>query len=236
MKNITIEFISTVPGLDKIDECLPKPTSNFLPDWWRDIPSDKSKQHLDHGYIGTIKGCPSFPDYFSNGFIIPMWCDTVLQYNKDLNVYSWNTPDSSFQWDIHNQEQFLNHTNFNFLNNDVTSIFKAICPWKIITPKGYSVYQMPLYYHSSNKFSVMPGIIDSDRHHIINQQVMILTEEPVFIPRGTPFVQYIPFERKKYKSVQREATERDLEIINGSKMQIATKFMGSSEYIKNRKK
>lgn len=236
MNNIQVEFITTVAGLDKVEECLPKSSSNFLPDWWRQVPSDRSKQYIDPEYAGTIKGCPSFSDYFSNGFIIPMWCDTVLQYNKDLNMYSWNTPDAEFQWDIHNQDQFLNYTDFNFLNSKVTSIFKAICPWKIITPPGYSMYQMPLYYHSDNRFSVMPGIIDTDKHHIVNQQVMIMGEDPIFIPRGTPFVQYIPFERKKYKIIQREANIKDLKKINGSKMQIATKFMGSSEYVKNRKK
>lgn len=199
------------------------------------MPTDKSKQFLDPNYKGSAKGCPSFSDYFSSGFVIPMWCDTVLKYDKNFNIYTWNTPDESFSWDIHTNDQFLNHTDFKYLNDSVNAIFKATCPWKIITPPGYSVYQMPLYYHSENNFSVMPGVIDTDFHHIINQQVMLLSEDIVFIPRGTPFVQYIPFKRNKYEIDVREQTSSDKDKFNVSKNRIATKFMGSSEYIKHRK-
>jgi hypothetical protein len=206
-----------------------------MPDWWKDVPVDKSKNHLDPNYMGTVKGCPSFPDYFSNGFIIPMWCDTLLKFNKEQNTYTWHTPDSSFSWSIHGAEQFLNHLDFKFLNSAVNIIFKAHCPWKIITEPGYSVYQMPLYYHDKSQFSVMPGIIDTDRHHTINQQVMLMTEEPIFIPRGTPFVQYIPFERKKYSAEVRQYTDKDLKRFNEQSANLITKFMGSSQYVKSRK-
>lgn len=236
IKNPVIEFISMVDGLDKIEECRPQPTNKFIPDWWKNIPVDKSRETVDKSYLGSVRGCPSFPDYFSNGYIIPMWCDTVLKYDKDLNYFNWTTSDSKFSWDFHTKSQLLDHTGFNFFGNEVESVFKAICPWNIVTAKGYSVYQMPLYYHTNNMFTVMPGIIDTDVHHIINQQVLLYSNEEVFIPKGTPFVQYIPFKREKYKSKVRSANTKDAKKINLNSLKMSTSFMGAGQYLKEKKK
>ena len=32
-----IEFISTVAGLSSIEECVPKPSINFIPSWWKEM-------------------------------------------------------------------------------------------------------------------------------------------------------------------------------------------------------
>ena len=48
-----ITFVSIVPGLDMIKELQPKPAKNFIPEWFRQIPSDRTD---------TVKVCPSFPD------------------------------------------------------------------------------------------------------------------------------------------------------------------------------
>ena len=53
-----IEFISTVEGLEEIEECRPKPAKHFVPEWFKNIPSFSEN-------IPTVRHCPSFPDFFS---------------------------------------------------------------------------------------------------------------------------------------------------------------------------
>lgn len=226
-----IQFVSTVPGLASIEDCLPKPAHKALPDWWTKTPTVKSSVSLDGQVVGNIKTCPALPDYFSQGYIIPMWTDSILRYDSKHNRYEWRVSDSSFSWDIHGGEQLLNHVPFTYLQKKALFVFKAVCPWRVITPKGYSVYQLPLTYHFNNEFSVFPGVIDTDVHHEINQQVMILKDkEEIFIKRGTPLAQYIPYKREKQKIEIRDANDNDKKIFTNYSRLFSTKFPGGNQY------
>jgi hypothetical protein len=173
--------------LESIEECLPKPAKHFIPKWFKDIPST---------VLGTVKVCPSFPDYFSQGYIIPMWCDVKLAYTKETDKWEWKSPSSFFNWETHAPKQFTDHTTPNFNGVDGQFVFKAISPWKIITPPGWSVLQLPLFYHFNKEWSVLPGIIDTDIHSEINQQVLYHgNDKEIEIKQGDPFVLYIPFKR-----------------------------------------
>jgi hypothetical protein len=184
-KSDKIQFVSTVEGLESIEKCLPRPAKNFIPQWFKDIPSTATS---------SVKNCPSFPDYFSQGYIIPMWTDTLLNY-KD-NQFSWSGPTGVFPWDIHTGDQFLEHVDARFNGIDGQFMFKAVSPWKIITPPGWSVLQLPLFYHFNQEWSVLPGVIDTDTMHQVNQQVLYHGNgKDVRINCGDPFVLYIPFKR-----------------------------------------
>lgn len=193
-----IEFVSTVEGLDQIEECRPKPSKNYIPEWFKNIPNKI------YGPLGEIKGlgdktvkrCPSFPDFFSQGYVLPMWTDTVLSANKDS--FNYNISSDKFKWETHPNNQLLDYVDGYFNGVKAQYVFKAICPWKIITPPGWSVLQLPLFYHFNQKWSVLPGVVDTDIHNDINQQVLYHTyDEQIFIERGQPFALYIPFKRKE---------------------------------------
>jgi hypothetical protein len=232
-----IEVISTVKGLELVDEALPRAANKFIPEWWRDTPLIETSITTDEVIPGNVKNCPSFPDYFSKGIIIPMWADTLLKYDRSTDTFSWKTSYPDFSWDIHPNEQFLSHVPFKFLHQTGKFVFKSNCPWKIVTPPGYSVYQLPLFYHYTNEFTVFPGVIDTDTHHDINQQVLLTAEkDEIFIKRGTPFVQYVPFKRESLKTEIRYQTEEDKNKFDNYNLSFFTRFGGSKEYISRRKK
>jgi hypothetical protein len=182
-----IEFVSLVEGLESIEECRPKPAKHFIPQWFKDIPN-----HIDN----TVKICPSFPDYFSMGYILPMWTDTKLMFNKEMSRYNWQTPGEPFNVEIHRSDQFTDYVNPSFSGVDGNFIFKTSSPWKIITPKGWSVLQLPLFYHFNKEWSVLPGVIDTDIMHEMNQQILYHGNgSDIEIKRGTPLVLYVPFKR-----------------------------------------
>jgi hypothetical protein len=78
-----IEFISMMPGLQEIQQCKPKPSKQFVPQWFKDTPNMLDQSHMLDGpgsaQLGsinfpssfTVKICPSFPDFFSQGYVLP---------------------------------------------------------------------------------------------------------------------------------------------------------------------
>jgi len=217
-----VRFVSTLNGLDTIQECIPKPAKSYIPEWFKDIPGDAPS---------SIKRCPSFSDYFSQGYIMPMWSDVKISYNKTLDQWAYTSSTTDVVWEKHSNHQLIDHLTPNFNGNDGEFVFKAICPWRIITPPGYSVLQLPLFYHFNKDFSIFPGIIDTDIYHEINQQVLYHGKgKEVLIERGDPFALYVPFERKKYKHSVESLTEEYYNKFKASILNIQTKFLGQGAY------
>ena len=222
-KSDKIQFISTVEGLETIEECLPKPAKHFIPQWFKDIPSSDS---------ASVKFCPSFPDYFSQGYIVPMWCDTKLQYDKEEEAWSWSTSSNLFSLDAHGNKQFLNYKKASFNGVDGQFVFKANCPWRVVTPPGWSVLQLPLFYHFNQEWSVLPGVIDTDIHHEINQQILYHGNgKSIDLKSGSPFVLYVPFKRSnKLKLDIRYQNENDKKIDQINKLKSVIKFPPTGYY------
>lgn len=222
-----IQFISTLEGLESIKECLPKPAKHFIPQWFKDIKSENSM---------TVKSCPSFPDYFSQGYIIPMWSDVKIV--SDGDSWNWSTPTSSVSWDNHTNNQFLDYTKANFNGIESQHVFKTNCPWRIITPPGWSVLQLPLFYHFNKEWSVMPGVIDTDIHHEVNQQVLYHGNgKEVIIERGDPFVLYIPFKRSnKINYIVKYQTEENKKTFQKDFLDLFTRFRPNGYYREKQRK
>jgi len=228
-KSDKIQFISTVEGLESIEDCLPKPAKHFIPKWFKNIPSQTDQTM-------TVKVCPSFPDYFSQGYILPMWSDVKLY--SDGEQWKWDSPSSIFSWDIHGKDQYLKYVNASFNGVDAQFTFKANCPWRIITPPGWSVLQLPLFYHFNEEWSVMPGVIDTDIHHEINQQVLYHGNgKEIIIKRGDPFVLYIPFKRSnKIKHIVKYQTEKNKKTFQKDLLDLLSRFRPNGYYREKQRK
>jgi len=218
-----ITFISRVQGLEEIEECRPQPAKNFIPNWFKDIPSSDPM---------TVKSCPSFPDYFSQGYVLPMWSDTRLHYDKDFGPKS-EIPNFFPPITGHFDSQFMDYVKPSFQDIDGRFVFKFNCPWQIITEPGWSVLQLPLFYHFNKEFSVLPGVIDTDIHHEINQQVLYHSDkENIVIKRGDPLVLYIPYKRNKTKLDYRFMTKKDDRLLSNKMFQLSTKTITGGHYRK----
>ena len=217
-----IKFVCTVPGFEQIEEIQPKPAKKFLPDWWRDMPLK-----VEEGY--TAKVCPSMGDYFSSGYVLPMWIDSQLKHFKDSDLVDFSKTGELPNWSAHSNLQLLDYTDASFLNQKTEYVFKANSPWKIITPPGYSVLQLPMFYEFSKEFTALPGIVDTDTYHELNVQILSHVEN-LFIKRGTPLSVYIPFKRTKYSLNVSAQTKEEEERFKILKYDIMSKFEGSGWY------
>jgi len=238
MKNKTdIQFISTIPNLSYIEECLPKPSNKFIPDWWKNLPAIKPINGIDESIVLNVKSCPAFPDYFSQGFIVPMWADTVLFYDEDSDVWKWRSSFPNSNWTNHLNEQFIISAKPNIFENIGKFVFKTNSPWNLITPPGYSVLQLPVFYHFNPDISVVPGVLATDVRHELNLQLIFHSnKKEIFIERGTPLVQYIPFKRNNFLKLNvRDATNEDNKFLSKSVATFDTTFSKGKEYLKLRR-
>lgn len=217
-KNISIEYWTRIPELDSIEEIKPQPYKNYIPEWWKNMPNKTINNS------GTAKICPSFSDVFSSAYVLPMWCDTLFKIDSG-KVY-WETPSKKFEWEHHEDDQFLNHSTYWF-RQTVKNIMKPSCPWFVKTPPGYSIYQLPLFYDFNEDFITFPGIIHTDVYHQINPQIALFSnKKEMIIKRGTPLAIHFPFKRSKLKLDVRTQTEKDKSERAKGDLLFETKFFG----------
>ena len=73
-----IHWWSVIEGLEKVVPIVP--AKEYIPDWWKRVERIiANNNESDLKNKGTIKNCPSFPEYLTQGFVVPLWCDLHLQ-------------------------------------------------------------------------------------------------------------------------------------------------------------
>ena len=213
---------SSIKNLEK--SCPPVPSRHFIPKWFKEI---KPSEYKD---TSNIKLCPSFMQYFSTGWVIPLWCDIQVGKNSVGEMYC-ETPHSDFKFDFHPEFQFKDHLPEKE-QDKIACVLKPVSPWKVKISKGWSLMQLPMTYHFEDDWFCLSGILPSSVWHETNQQLVIkksffkdikksdlkydLGNIKRIIPKGTPLAQYVPVpdhyagtvvpETKKLKELQDTAS------------------------------
>lgn len=240
-----IEFKTDIKGLESIAPV--KPAKYFLPRWFKDMPESieipavhekgkrdyfgkkgtTAKKHTS----GTVKRCPAIVDLITEGFIIPMWCDFLIQ--RDMETFEWDNKNFKYGIDFHSEEQIKG---WNLKKTDFKEGIKFQNPWRIYTPKGYSVMFMTPTYQFEKRFTVLPGIVETDNYHHINFPSIWHTTKDAIIERGTPFIQVIPFKRDVWDFDLSQMNDEDLKNDETEKTALSTKFKNAYRDIVSRNK
>jgi len=241
MFNKEIEF-SAHEDYFALKEDYPIPAKLNIPEWYK---------NLEHSILNrTIKGCMPFLDSLTAGYVLKMPQDFYVRHNVDNENEKGEKIKDSFQtFGLHAVQQLLHVKSINLNSGlDMHSIkqvegspfieknknlpfYKILNPWKIKTPKGYSCLFLPPLNNSDDRFSIIPGIVDTDIFpNEINFPIIINGDKyPVLettIKKGTPYVQVIPFKRDnwqiKLKSIKQKEVENSrlfygLKVINNYK-------------------
>jgi len=216
---------STVEGLEDVMPIVP--AKEVLPDWWVRV-QKHTGQYRGKGNKGNIGNCPSFPEFMQSGYVVRLWCDLHLKVEPG-GKYEWKSPTSHFKFDAHGDQQFKDFLPKTVQDN-ISIVLKPDCPWRVKTPPGWSVMQLPLIYHYNPIFDVLPGVIWSDIHHEINQQMVIKRYGEIFLKRGTPLAMYVPYQRSKLDFEVQGPTVENAKWANTSWMQVNTKFHSGYQY------
>ena len=228
-----IEFKTDVKGLESIAPV--KPASFFMPRWFKDMSShleiDAVHEKDKRNYFGkkgttakkhtsgTVKRCPAIVDLLTEGFIIPMWCDFLVQ--RDMETMEWDNKNFPYGIEFHGKEQIKG---WELRKTDFPEGVKFINPWRIYTPPGYSVMFMTPTYQFEKRFTVLPGIVETDSYHHINFPSIWHTTKDAVIERGTPFIQVIPFKRDDFILDVGEMSDEQMKTDKEHKLHLSTKF------------
>jgi len=227
MFNKEIEF-SAHEDYFALKEDYPIPTKLNIPEWYK---------KLDHTIENkTVKGCMPFLDTLTSGYILKMPQDFYIRHNVDNKNEKEEIIKDSFQtFGLYDQSAILHAKSINLNSGiDIHSVrqlkgsslieknknlpfYKILNPWKIKTPKSYSCLFVPPLNNADDRFSIIPGIVDTDTFpNEINFPIVINGDKyPVLedtIKKGTPYVQVIPFKRDNWKMNIKSRNQK--EIIN----------------------
>jgi len=230
-----IEFISKIPFLKDVDGVAPVAANRFIPDWWFDTPFSLPSDEKHYSDSRTVRQCPAFPDLFHSGYVLPMWADTTLYFNSKTKQWRWRcgSSPSPFKINFFEPHQFTDNTTYAFKSISASAIFQFENPWTIRTTKGYSLFQFPLFYHFNKDFSVLPGVYDPYSAETDKLEIAYFADDKeIFIKKGTPLVQYIPYKKEKVEAIIRDENENDRLIYQKKFIDRATSF--KSWYAKNR--
>ena len=225
-KEDVIEVWSHIEGIPDVEPV--KESSNFLPKWWTNTPAWQNDNVRESNFTdninnkGTIRRCPAIPEYMSMGIVVPLWCDVRIEIFDD-GGWKWNSPAQEFSFSSHGDSQV---GNFVPKHAKPTLIMKPNCPWRIKTPPGISMLQLPMFWHFNPNFTVAPGVLWSDIHHEINQQMMFHKKGVFNLQRGTPLAQYIPIRRETFEYNVGNETPELRTHRNASYYHVRTKFGG----------
>jgi hypothetical protein len=176
-----------------------------------------------------------FLDTLTSGYLLKMPQDFNVRHNVDNQNEKGEVFKDSFQtFGLYDMSPQLNAKNINLNSGlDVHSLkqlegspfidknknlpfYKILNPWKIKTPKGYSCLFVSPLNNSDDRFSIIPGIVDTDTFpNEINFPIIINGDKyPVLetiIKKGTPYVQIIPFKRDSWKMITKPRKQKELQ-------------------------
>ncbi len=204
---------NAVSKLTELSVKAPKPAKEYLPEWYKSIPSfHGGKPSVDqYGSADrTIKMCMPFADSLNMGYIQETWqeinisLDEVSQGQKSFGYQYPTKPDI-----MGVRKQGKNHFPIpeSFYQFELT--WHPV--WLPVLPKGYSA----LITHPVNRldlpFYTLSGVIDSDTYNYSqegsNLPFILKNNFTGVIPIGTPMYQIIPFKREDWKSSSNEYDE-----------------------------
>jgi len=226
MFNKEIEF-SAHEDYFALKEDYPTPIKLNIPEWYKKLEYTYSNK--------TIKGCMPFLDTLTSGYLLKIPQDLNLRHNvNNKNEKGEEFKDSFQTYGLHDGSQLLNAKYINLNSGfDIHSLkqvegspfieknknlpfYKILNPWKIKTPKGYSCLFVPPLNNSDDRFSIIPGIVDTDTFpNEINFPIVINGDKyPVLettIKKGTSYVQIIPFKRDPWKMICKTRNEKEIQ-------------------------
>ena len=227
-----IKFISHQDYVN-LKEDYPEPIKLNIPEWYK---------KLEHTIrLKTVKGCMPFLDTLTSGYLLRVPQDYAFVHNM---INKEGKPD--VEWHPLGLEgghlnvkgiNLCTQANFHPVDqikgsplcekNKNLPFIKIINPWIIKTPPGYSCLFLPPMNNTDDRFSIIPGIVDTDTFpNEINFPIVINGDKyptlDTTIKKGTPYVQVIPFKRDSWKMSIVPATSKKM---NEGKLFYFMKFL-----------
>jgi hypothetical protein len=184
----------------------PYPAVKNLPKWFVDMkpyggdpnpdyPKDGKLHFRNRVANATFKKCVPLLDGMSNGYIIPLFADVMVEIIEDSPAIFWKSRYTVFEQHGPSSRNMVPPPGY----TDI--VYKYNNCWIPQTPKGYScLITSPLGHHDL-PFKAVPAIVDTDSSTL--ELIFPMWVQKGFegiVEKGTPMVQIIPFKRDDWES------------------------------------
>jgi hypothetical protein len=185
------------------DGLFPNQSSRSIPKWFNDAEmyvkdpntGEKVDTYWNDQKMLTFKACPALIDAFAIGYIYKTPCDILFKNENNKIIIEIQNGYQDFCTSRGTDPQL------HIPNGFYKEHFSWYPNWAPELPEGYSgIYITPLN-HFELPFMTMAGIIDSDKMTMPGLVPFFLKEGFTgIIPKGTPYLQVIPFKREDWKA------------------------------------
>lgn len=225
-KNKTIEFYTPIKEITETEFLAPSTSKNDLIALMKRVKVQKSINSVKEV---SIKNCPGIIEYMRNGFVVKAWQDIYIETDLTGDNFSWQSPvprqfilrkDSIA--DVIDSEKEMGHFDrqifFDYFPrpNTLKNVLKINTPWFIKLPPGYGALILPVWYDNETRFSVIPGILQTDYLEKLNVQIYWHSlGRGDTIKSGTPLAKIYPIKLDdKWDLVVREMNDKDYDKLN----------------------
>ena len=203
-KKIVVDCFITHPA---INELFPiQKASNFYPDWWKDLPKtfDRTTNYGLRIPSTTMKSCIGFTNLYTNGFMIPLWSDLIVETGPKNWAYEFSAPSEIHS---HDPAQFGEVV-------DKYHHLKIESPWVLREKSGVKFVWMGAIYNQMKQldaYHIIPGIIDYKYNTGTNINMLFpRVQQKVLIEAGTPLAHIIPMSDMDVQIKTHCVTEQEL--------------------------
>lgn len=201
----------------------PNPSHQAISRWFKDAPRYQNNEKemiadLKSGYHNlTVRHCMPFIDVMSSGYVLTTWTDIFIKRQGDEIILAYGDNDlvtKSNMPPVQYQKHFQSHVPQ--MSGHEPFVYAWSTYWRIKTPKGTSCLFTQPFNRTDLPFYTLSGIIDTDAWNGSDVLNFALKKDfEGLIPKGTPYVQIMPFKRQKWGSEIKEVPDLEsLELRN----------------------
>lgn len=184
-------------------ETNPEPIVKTIPDWYKKAdryykgPDGKNYKDENGHNIHSWKSCPVVYDGMGTGYAFKTPCDLEF-YRDQNNIPHVKITDNRFASFVHERPPM---PGFQVPWGYDEFHFAWYGDWAVRLPTGYSALYIQPINRYELPFETTSGIIDSDVVNLFGTVPFFIAKDfEGTLPKGTPFLQIIPFKRENWKS------------------------------------
>lgn len=177
----------------------PQKASKFFPEWWKSMPTSY-QQVTDKATIierDSFRHCSGFIEWYKQGFVVPMWCDLMLETFEDGSF------NAEFSWADSPTVTSHPPQQYGYALNDLIHC-KLVPPWMLKEKTGVKfacVEPTWNYLDRDITMNILPGVVDYQVNSSCNVNIFFpKADQKMFFKHGDPLYHIIPI------------TENDIEI------------------------
>jgi len=215
-KKIILDCYTATPYI--YENFKPAPTNKFMPKWMDGLRKKKYGE-IDRDTLGVnldMRGCIGFTNIMSNGFIIPMWSDILIDVGEiGTTDYRFRFADPECGAEQHPALQ-----RGDYLPEDKYLALKLNSPWvfKCSEEISFAWFQPTWNFDSPEEFVVLPAVVQykggTNSTNINFAMPRSETRKILKIEANQPMVQIIPMTERKIELRHHLVTPEEFEKIN----------------------